>query len=72
MIRKLLGSKIPKAELERMLPELKQKMFSSMPDFLEDEEEEEFEPDLDFIFGSLPPKSKKKKGRTRGGFQELF
>lgn len=75
-IRNLFGSKIPKSELERMLPELKQKMKNSMPDFLEDDDDdddydEEFELDLESIFGSRST-SKKKKGRTRGGFQELF
>lgn len=74
MLKKLFGNKIPQPELERMLPELKQKMLNSMPDFLdeEDEEEEEEEPDLDFIFRNLPPTPKKRKGRRKRGFQELF
>ncbi len=70
MLKKLFGNKVPQAEFEKMLPELK-KMFNSMPDFSDDEEDEK-EIDLDFIFRDSPPKSKKKKGRTRGGFQELF
>ncbi|MBW4506940.1 MAG: tetratricopeptide repeat protein [Scytonematopsis contorta HA4267-MV1] len=71
MLRKILGNKIPKAEFERMLPELKEMMLNNMPDFEddEDEEDEEDELDLDFIFRSLP--SKKRKGRKKG-FQELF
>lgn len=72
MIRKLFGSKMPKAEFERMLPELKQMMLNTMPDFSDDDEEEEEEPDLDFIFRNLPPTRKKQKGRRKGGFQELF
>ncbi|MEA5505024.1 tetratricopeptide repeat protein [Halotia wernerae UHCC 0503] len=74
MLQKLFGNKIPKAEFERMLPELKQKMLNSMPNFLdeEDEDEDEEEPDLDFIFRNLPPAPKKRKGRRKGGFQELF
>ncbi|MCC5627388.1 tetratricopeptide repeat protein [Nostoc sphaeroides CHAB 2801] len=71
MLQKLLGNKMPKADFERMLPELKQKMLNSMPNFDEDDESEE-EPDLDFIFGNLPPTRKKRKGRRKGGFQELF
>jgi tetratricopeptide (TPR) repeat protein len=70
MLQKLLGNKMPKAEFERMLPELKQKMLNGMPNFDEDEEDEE--PDLDFIFGNLPPTRKKRKGRRKGGFQELL
>ena len=68
MLKKLFGSKIPQAELERMLPELKQMMLNSMPDFSDDESEDEL--DLDSIFRDSPPK--KRKGRRKGGFQELF
>ena len=69
MIRKLLGSKIPKAEFERMLPELKQMMLSSMPNFLEeddDDEDDDDELDIDSIFGNLFPTSRKQKGRKKG------
>ncbi|MBE9007056.1 tetratricopeptide repeat protein [Fortiea sp. LEGE XX443] len=69
MLRKMFGNKVPQAEFEKMLPEIK-KMFTSMPDFSDDEDEEEL--DFDFIFRDVSPKSKKKKGRTRGGFSELF
>ncbi|ODH00890.1 hypothetical protein A4S05_03640 [Nostoc sp. KVJ20] len=67
MLKKLFGSKIPQAEFEKMLPELKQMMLNSMPNFLDDDEEEddESEIDLDFIFRSLPPTSRKPKGRRR-------
>ncbi|MDF5730201.1 MAG: tetratricopeptide repeat protein [Rhizonema sp. PD38] len=68
MIRKFFGSKMSKAELERMLPELKKMMFNNMPDFVEEDDDEL---DLDFMFDEFPPTSKKRKGR-RGGFQELF
>nr|WP_202895807.1 tetratricopeptide repeat protein [Iningainema tapete] len=72
MIRKLFGNNIPKAEFERILPELKQKMLNDMPDFMDDDDDDDdFELDLESIFGMPTPK-KKKKGRTRGGFQELF
>ncbi|MDZ8049944.1 MAG: tetratricopeptide repeat protein [Aulosira sp. ZfuVER01] len=71
MLKKLFGNKIPKAEFERMLPELKQMMLNSMPDFSDDDDDED-EIDLDFIFRDLPPARKKRKGRTRGGFQDLF
>ncbi|WP_373529623.1 tetratricopeptide repeat protein [Nostoc sp.] len=69
MIRKLFGSKMPKAEFERMLPELKQMMLNTMPDFSDDDDEEEEESELDFIFRSLPPNRKQQKGRRKGGFQ---
>jgi Tetratricopeptide repeat len=69
MLKKLIGSKIPKADFERMLPELKQMMLNNMPNFEEDDDEEE--PDFDFIFRDLPSKPKKLKGRRRG-FEELF
>ncbi|MFW9257916.1 tetratricopeptide repeat protein [Nostoc sp. CALU 546] len=67
MLKKLFGSKIPQAEFEKMLPELKQMMLNSMPNFFDDDEEEddESEIDLDFIFRSLPPTSRKPKGRRR-------
>ncbi len=82
MIRKFFGSKMPKAELERMLPEIKQMMLNNMPNFgtdvppehlfFDDDDEEEDQPDLNSIFGNFRPPSRKQKGRTRGGFQELF
>ena len=71
MLKKLFGNKIPKAEFERMLPELKQMMLNNMPDFEEDDDDEE-EPDLDFIFRNLPSTPKKRKGGRKSGFQEFF
>ncbi|MCW5316859.1 tetratricopeptide repeat protein [Nostoc sp. KVJ3] len=66
MLQKLFGSKMPKAEFERMLPELKQMMLNSMPDFSDEDDEDEEEADLDLIFRNLS--SKKRKGRRKGGF----
>jgi tetratricopeptide (TPR) repeat protein len=79
MLRKLLGSKVPKAEFERMLPELKEMMLNNMPGLEDDDDDEYYEDDDDeldldsiFGFGKFKPTSKKQKGRKRGGFQELF
>jgi hypothetical protein len=41
-----------------------------MPDFSDEDDEEEEEVDLDLIFRNLS--SKKRRGRRKGGFQELF
>ncbi len=63
MIRKMFGSKIPKAELDRMMPILKQQILNQMPDddFADDDyEEEEFGFDFDAIFG----RKSKKRGRS--------
>jgi tetratricopeptide (TPR) repeat protein len=72
MLRKFFSDKVPKAEFERMLPELKEMMLNRMPDFGEDDNDDEDEIDLDFIFGNSSPTSKKRKGRKKSGFQELF
>lgn len=63
MIRKIVGKQIPKAELERLLPMLKQKMLESLPEF----DDSDDEPEFDFPFPLSPPKSKKRKPR----FQDL-
>ncbi len=70
MIKKLLGNKIPQAELERRLPELKQMMLNNMPNFEDDEDEDDEEPDFDSMFRNLAPK--KRKGKKIGFQQELF
>jgi tetratricopeptide (TPR) repeat protein len=62
LIRNVVGKQIPKAELDRMLPELKQRMLEDMPDFGADEfdsldDEDDF--DLDAIFGGKPKKRKR-------------
>lgn len=60
MIRRLFGNKIPRAELDRMLPELKQKMLNDMPNFNDDdyfEEDDAF--DLDAMFGGNRKKRKR-------------
>nr|WP_243147294.1 tetratricopeptide repeat protein [Scytonema sp. UIC 10036] len=73
MLQKLFGNKIPKAEFERMLPELKQKILNKMPDFSDEEEDDDDdELDLDFIFGNLPPASRKQKNKKKRGFQEFL
>jgi len=58
MIRQIFGQKIPKAELERMLPELKRQLLNTMPDFEDEEDDDEF----DFIppFGFGKPKPRKR------------
>jgi tetratricopeptide (TPR) repeat protein len=58
MIRQIFGQKIPRAELERMLPELKRQLLDTMPDFGEDEDDDEFGFDLPFGFGK--PKQRKR------------
>jgi len=58
--RKIFGQQISRAELERMLPELKQRMLESLAAF-----ELDAEPDFDLPIS--PPKSKKRKR----GFQDL-
>ncbi|MGG6268962.1 tetratricopeptide repeat protein [Leptolyngbya sp. AN03gr2] len=51
MIRQIFGQKIPKAELDRMMPELKRRMMNELPDFADDED------DSPPIFGN--PKKRK-------------
>lgn len=70
MIHKMLDGKLPQDEIERMIPELKQKMLSKMSSFSEEDPEDEM--DFDSLFDRMPNNSRKKKGRTKGGFQELF
>jgi tetratricopeptide (TPR) repeat protein len=74
MIKKLFGNKMPQAEFERMLPELKKMMLNNMPDLSDDEDEEDEEDgiDLDSIFRNSSSTSKKRKGRKKAGFQELL
>ncbi len=59
MIRNMLGGQMPRAELDRMMPELKQQMMNDMPNFSDDEEFEEDDFDLDAIFGGSPKKRKR-------------
>ncbi|MGA7953391.1 MAG: tetratricopeptide repeat protein [Gloeobacterales cyanobacterium] len=66
MIRKMFGSKIPPAELKRMLPELKQMMLNNMPDF--EEEDDDFGFGFGFPqrgFSPAPPKRSKRPKRRR-------
>ncbi|WP_250126352.1 tetratricopeptide repeat protein [Chroococcidiopsis sp. CCMEE 29] len=62
MLRQILGQKIPPAELERMLPELKRQMLENMPDLAEDEDDDEFDFNAPFSFGK-PKKRKRGFGR---------
>jgi len=57
MIRQMFGQKIPKAELERMLPELKRQLLDTMPDF-EDDEDDEFDFAPPFGFGKPKPRKR--------------
>jgi tetratricopeptide (TPR) repeat protein len=68
MIRKMLGDQVPPKELERMLPQLKQMMMDTMPDF--DDSDPDFGDGFDFGFDSpfpfgAPPLGKKSKRRKR-------
>jgi hypothetical protein len=65
MIRKLLGSKVPPAELKRMLPELKQMFFNTLPAFDDFEEDEDDDFGFGFGFGGPPPLPKKPSRRKR-------
>lgn len=70
MIRKTFGKEIPQAELERILPELKQKLLESMPmpgfDDLDDDDVDESN-FIPFGKGNSTGKTKKRKR----GFQDL-
>lgn len=59
MLRQIFGQKIPQAELDRMLPELKRQMLDDMPNLAEDEDDDEFD------FGD-PFSFRKPKKRKRG------
>lgn len=64
MVRRMFGGQIPKAELDRMMPELKRRMLDEMPMFADDEDDiddDEDDIDLDDIFGK--PKKRKKTFR---------
>jgi tetratricopeptide (TPR) repeat protein len=61
MIRKMLGGKVPPAELKRMLPELKKMMMNDMPDFEQEDEDDRF----GFPFGGFSSGSKKSTQRRR-------
>ena len=56
MIRKIFGKQIPPNELKRIMPELKQRMLETMPDF------EHFEDEEDFDIFSIPRTKKRKRG----------
>jgi tetratricopeptide (TPR) repeat protein len=56
MIRKMFGSKMPKAELDRMMPILKQQIFNQMPGADDDDD--------DFSFGDIFGRSSRKGKRS--------
>jgi len=77
MIREILGGRLSPSELERMIPEIKQKMLNEMPGFFEfddDDDDDDDDDEIDFatLLGRTSSNSKKNKGRNRGGFQELL
>jgi tetratricopeptide (TPR) repeat protein len=58
MIRKMFGSKIPKSELDRMMPILKQQVLNQMPDDFADDDDDDDDDffNFDAIFGRKPRK----------------
>ncbi|MGA7934171.1 MAG: tetratricopeptide repeat protein [Kovacikia sp.] len=56
LIRQTLGQKVPRAELERMLPTLKRQIMSELPDFIGDEDEDED----GFSIGFAPPRKRRR------------
>ncbi len=64
LIRNMFGGKVPAAELKRMLPELKQMMMNNLPDFEEDDEDDNFS-GFGFPFGVFPGSKKSSKRRRR-------
>jgi tetratricopeptide (TPR) repeat protein len=64
MIRKMFGSKIPKAELDRMMPELKSQMLNNFPgdDFCD--EEDDYDENEDDFFGGFNFFGKPQKRKT--------
>ena len=39
LIRQTIGQKVPRAELERMLPTLKRQMMNELPNFIDDDDD---------------------------------
>jgi len=74
MIREMLAGRLSPSEIERMIPEIKQKMLNEMPDFPEFYDDDDDDDEIDFasLFSRTSSNSKKNKGRNRGGFQELL
>lgn len=58
MIRRMVGNQIPKAELDRLMPELTRKLIEEMPDADDDFEEDDLDFDAPFSFGK-PKKHKR-------------
>lgn len=64
MIRQMFGQQIPKSEIDRMLPELKQQMLNDLPDLGDDD-------GADDEFYIDPPIRFEKSKRRRQGFRNL-
>lgn len=72
LLRKMFAQQIPRAELERMLPSLKQRMLSSMPRAnFDDFDNEDFDDESDFSFPFGKGNSTKKPKKRKRGFQDL-
>lgn len=70
MAQQMFGSKVPPDVLEMMLPELVDQMMDDLPDFGFNDEEYFFEPDpLDAGLPFGPSRSKRKRKKTKRGFQ---
>ncbi len=58
LIRQTIGQKVPRAELERMLPTLKRQMMNELPNFIDDDEDGIDEDSFSIDFA--PPKKRKR------------
>jgi tetratricopeptide (TPR) repeat protein len=67
LAQKMFGKDVPPAVLEQMLPEMKRMMADGMPDFDEDDQEDDFFGIDPFGFGAPfgPPPSRPKRGAKR-------
>lgn len=72
MIRQTIGNKIPKDKLEKKIEELKQIFMTDMLNNQDDDDDDDdFELDVERLFNKSS-NTRKAKGRTRGGFQEII
>ena len=58
LIRQTIGQKVPRAELERMLPTLKRQMMNELPNFIDDDDDG-IDEDR-FSIGFAPPRKRKR------------
>lgn len=61
LIRQTLRGKVPPAELERVMPEMKAMMLNQMMN-MEDEDDFSELPDLEALLGRKPPRKRKRRG----------